>query len=91
MNKESTITTGKECATKTQTNGHGKGKREPKKPREHYRLRTRLIHGSFATGRWIERFRRPNKSTDAIVLGARHVEQRGAIRLRRAAERFTQT
>lgn len=29
-----------------------KGKREPKKPREHYRLRTRLIHGSFATGRW---------------------------------------
>jgi methionine-gamma-lyase len=24
----------------------------PKKPREHYRLRTRLIHGSFATGRW---------------------------------------
>jgi len=29
-----------------------KGKREPKRPREHYRLRTRLIHGSFATGRW---------------------------------------
>ncbi len=27
-------------------------KREPKKPREEYRLRTRLIHGSFATGRW---------------------------------------
>ncbi len=27
-------------------------KHEPKKPREHYRLRTRLIHGSFATGRW---------------------------------------
>ncbi len=26
--------------------------REPKKPREDYRLRTRLIHGSFATGRW---------------------------------------
>ncbi|HEX8871239.1 MAG TPA: aminotransferase class I/II-fold pyridoxal phosphate-dependent enzyme [Candidatus Acidoferrum sp.] len=24
----------------------------PKKPREHYRLRTRLIHGSFATGKW---------------------------------------
>jgi len=24
----------------------------PKKPREQYRLRTRLIHGSFATGRW---------------------------------------
>jgi cystathionine beta-lyase/cystathionine gamma-synthase len=27
-------------------------KHEPKKPREEYRLRTRLIHGSFATGRW---------------------------------------
>src|SRR5574337_1220914 len=27
-------------------------KHEPKKPREHYQLRTRLIHGSFATGRW---------------------------------------
>lgn len=26
--------------------------RTPKKPREKYRLRTRLIHGSFATGRW---------------------------------------
>jgi len=26
--------------------------RTPKKPREHYQLRTRLIHGSFATGRW---------------------------------------
>jgi hypothetical protein len=26
--------------------------RIPKKPREQYRLRTRLIHGSFATGRW---------------------------------------
>ncbi len=26
--------------------------RTPKKPREEYRLRTRLIHGSFATGRW---------------------------------------
>lgn len=25
---------------------------EPHKPREHYKLRTRLIHGSFATGRW---------------------------------------
>jgi len=25
--------------------------RKPKKPREQYRLRTRLIHGSFATGR----------------------------------------
>jgi methionine-gamma-lyase len=24
----------------------------PKKPHEQYRLRTRLIHGSFATGRW---------------------------------------
>ena len=24
----------------------------PGKPREHYRLRTRLIHGSFASGRW---------------------------------------
>jgi cystathionine beta-lyase/cystathionine gamma-synthase len=27
-------------------------RREPKKPREQYKLRTRLIHGSFATGRW---------------------------------------
>jgi methionine-gamma-lyase len=27
-------------------------KHEPKTPREKYRLRTRLIHGSFATGRW---------------------------------------
>jgi hypothetical protein len=26
--------------------------RAPKKPREEYRLRTRLIHGSFATGKW---------------------------------------
>jgi methionine-gamma-lyase len=26
--------------------------RTPKKPREQYRLRTQLIHGSFATGRW---------------------------------------
>lgn len=26
--------------------------RTPKKPRDQYRLRTRLIHGSFATGRW---------------------------------------
>jgi methionine-gamma-lyase len=26
--------------------------RKPKKPHEQYRLRTRLIHGSFATGRW---------------------------------------
>jgi len=26
--------------------------RTPKKPREQYRLRTRLIHGSFATGKW---------------------------------------
>lgn len=26
--------------------------RTPKKSREEYRLRTRLIHGSFATGRW---------------------------------------
>jgi methionine-gamma-lyase len=26
--------------------------RTPKKPPEHYRLRARLIHGSFATGRW---------------------------------------
>lgn len=25
---------------------------EPRKPRETYRLRTRLIHGSFATGKW---------------------------------------
>lgn len=29
-----------------------KKERTPKKPHEHYRLRTRLIHGSFATGRW---------------------------------------
>jgi len=29
-----------------------KAQREPKKPREQYKLRTRLIHGSFATGRW---------------------------------------
>jgi cystathionine beta-lyase/cystathionine gamma-synthase len=29
-----------------------KSKHEPKKPREHYKLRTRMIHGSFATGRW---------------------------------------
>ena len=29
-----------------------KAKHEPKKPREHYRRRTRLIHGSFATGKW---------------------------------------
>jgi methionine-gamma-lyase len=29
-----------------------KNRREPKTPREHYRLRTRLIHGSFSTGRW---------------------------------------
>ena len=27
-------------------------KQEPRRPREQYRLRTRLIHGSFATGRW---------------------------------------
>ncbi len=27
-------------------------KQEPRQPREQYRLRTRLIHGSFATGRW---------------------------------------
>ncbi len=27
-------------------------KHEPPKPREQYRMRTRLIHGSFATGRW---------------------------------------
>jgi methionine-gamma-lyase len=26
--------------------------KEPKKPREHYKLRTRMIHGSYATGRW---------------------------------------
>jgi O-acetylhomoserine/O-acetylserine sulfhydrylase-like pyridoxal-dependent enzyme len=26
--------------------------RTPKKPRQQYRLRTRLIHGSFPTGRW---------------------------------------
>jgi methionine-gamma-lyase len=26
--------------------------RTPNKPREQYRLRTRLIHRSFATGRW---------------------------------------
>lgn len=26
--------------------------RTPKKPNEEYRLRTRLIHGSFATGKW---------------------------------------
>jgi cystathionine beta-lyase/cystathionine gamma-synthase len=26
--------------------------RTPQKPREEYKLRTRLIHGSFATGRW---------------------------------------
>src|SRR5215510_5677365 len=26
--------------------------RTPQKPREEYRLRTRLIHGSFATGKW---------------------------------------
>jgi len=26
--------------------------RTPQKPREAYRLRTRLIHGSFATGKW---------------------------------------
>ena len=26
--------------------------RNPKKPHEEYRLRTRLIHGSFATGKW---------------------------------------
>lgn len=29
-----------------------KKERTPKKPHEQYRLRTRLIHGSFATGRW---------------------------------------
>jgi methionine-gamma-lyase len=29
-----------------------KKERTPKKPHEEYRLRTRLIHGSFATGRW---------------------------------------
>ncbi len=27
-------------------------KHEPHKPREQYRLRTCLIHGSIATGRW---------------------------------------
>ena len=26
--------------------------RSTKRPQEHYRLRTRMIHGSFATGRW---------------------------------------
>jgi cystathionine beta-lyase/cystathionine gamma-synthase len=36
-----------------QPGGNGRrARREPRKPREHYRLRTRLIHGSFATGRW---------------------------------------
>jgi len=29
-----------------------KKERTPKKPHEQYRLRTRMIHGSFATGRW---------------------------------------
>lgn len=29
-----------------------KKERKTKKPQEEYRLRTRLIHGSFATGRW---------------------------------------
>ena len=27
-------------------------RQEPRKPREQYHMRTRLIHGSFATGRW---------------------------------------
>src|SRR5436190_22597826 len=26
--------------------------REPRQPREKYKVRTRLIHGSFPTGRW---------------------------------------
>jgi cystathionine beta-lyase/cystathionine gamma-synthase len=33
-------------------NAHARPRREPKKPREQYRTRTRLIHGSFSTGRW---------------------------------------
>ncbi len=44
-------------STSTTANNHkdtstGAKRREPHKPREHYKLRTRLIHGSFATGRW---------------------------------------
>ncbi|MCL4523549.1 MAG: PLP-dependent transferase [Acidobacteria bacterium] len=45
--ESSVITSDKRPATSDQ----GKH-REPKKPREHYKLRTRMIHGSFATGRW---------------------------------------
>jgi len=43
--KQETTSTAKSAQTH-------KNHREPKKPREQYRLRTRLIHGSFATGRW---------------------------------------
>lgn len=32
--------------------GRNGKRREPHKPREHYKLRTRLIHGSFPTGKW---------------------------------------
>jgi cystathionine beta-lyase/cystathionine gamma-synthase len=50
MTSRHDTTTEKHASTKE--SGKPAGKREPKKPREHYRLRTRLIHGSFATGRW---------------------------------------
>ncbi len=51
MTSKHDTTTEKHASTK-ETPKPVRGKREPKKPREHYRLRTRLIHGSFATGRW---------------------------------------
>jgi cystathionine beta-lyase/cystathionine gamma-synthase len=56
--KDATLVQGSACAAgetsakAAHPSGKSNGRREPKKPREHYRLRTRLIHGSFATGRW---------------------------------------
>ena len=45
-------TTNNHKDTRTSAKNNGSKRREPRTPREQYKLRTRLIHGSFATGKW---------------------------------------
>jgi len=52
MAKRNSTTTEKHAPKSNGSKPAARGKREPKTPREQYHTRTRLIHGSFATGRW---------------------------------------
>jgi Cys/Met metabolism PLP-dependent enzyme len=57
--------------------------RTPNKPREQYPLRTRLIHGSFATGRWDydHRVVPPQSSSATYRLSSVHRGAQGFVEL----------